>query len=293
MSRAQGPWLDALARTAPTELLTVDEERRLATAIEAGVIAEAVLNQSWDVAAEASEDELDHLVQDGRRAFERMLLCNWRLVTLVAGGEARRTGLSFEDLFQEGFLGLIEAVRRYEHRSGNRFATYALIWIRHHVTNAALARCGASNLPVSRVQTVRQVRGLASALVQRVGREVSAADVADELGRSERWVRSVLDTPREVSLDVLQLAGFEPPAPEPADDETSPSPSVLAGVRRRLTQLDEMERTVIELRFGLADGVAWPYTAVARRLGKSTTTVRRLEQRGLERLRVPLGEQAA
>lgn len=264
------------ARAALTEpLLTAEEVPQLARAIEVGVLAaEARLAGGF---ADATEEELLALEEEGRRAWHRFVRANLRLVALVAGQTAARSRLPEGDLFQEGCLGLMAAVQRYDHTRGTTFATYALFWIRSAVGAVSAGHLGALNLPTSRAEQLRAARGVEAGLTQDLGRLPSAVELAEALGRSPGWTRALLahatPTPIEEVAEVLA-------APAAVEPERS-----LPEVEALLAGLDPLTRRVLELRCGFADGEALSLAATGRRLGLSAGRVRRVEQRGLEALR--------
>src|SRR3954452_25598518 len=163
-------------------LLTSAEVTELARVIEAGVLArEARLNGGW---GDATAEELRALEQLGEQAWQRFVRANLRLVAMVAAQTAARSGLPEADLFQEGCLGLMAALQRFDHRRGHAFATYALFWIRSAVGGGSARQLGALNLPTSRAEQLRAARGVEAALTQRLARTPTLAEVAPELGRS-------------------------------------------------------------------------------------------------------------
>lgn len=257
-------------------LLTPEEEVQLAVEIEAGVLAAEALTRR-ERPSGATVDELRWLVAAGNRARSRYVRANLRLVSMVAHQAAARAGLPEADLFQEGCLGLMTAVDRYDHRRGCRFATYALLWIRAFVNAASARMLGTLNLPTSRASQLRQARGVEALLAQRLGRQPTPVELATELGRSADWTARLLAHEHPQGLDeVDDIAMVD------ADLE-----EVLLGRGSRvelLTVLEGFDRRVVELLFGFA-GAALTYAEVARKLGVTSNRVRRAERRALERLR--------
>ena len=280
------------------------EEQALACAIEAGLLAGA-LRRSREAPASGfgegargrgpapigsgrgqvgrgragrvspTDAELDALVADGERAWRRMICGNLRLVSQVVRRYARRADLDSDELFQEGVLGLIEALRRFDHTRGAAFATFALPWIRMQVMNAVVTKCGLLGVPVSRAREQRQVRATRYRLATALGREASAEELAGELGRPVAWVERALADAPPVSLQALRASGVEPEQPVAEDWRHLP---------QMLTVLGREEREVIVRRFGVGHP-EMSYTEVADALGVSTSTVRRREKAGLGRLR--------
>jgi RNA polymerase sigma factor (sigma-70 family) len=277
---------DPIGFALPDELLSADEEVALARQIEAGMIATAVLAGDWQglQQVQATEAELIMLQRCGELAEQRFVKCNLRLVAMVSRKEAVRSGLAESDLFQEGCLGLIEAVRRFDHGRGLRFATYALYWIRAYIGALTANRAGKLNLPSSRAERARELRGAEAQLAQQLGRQVSAAELAVTIGRSTDWVARLLSHQVTQSLDEADLTALDLPDDRVAADFDAVLRVGLPG-REVLVTLGGCQRQVIELRFGFADGDQHSYSDISRRLGVPVTTVRREEARALEVLR--------
>ncbi|WP_375426009.1 sigma-70 family RNA polymerase sigma factor [uncultured Friedmanniella sp.] len=256
-------------------LLTSAEVVQLATQIEAGLLAREARRQRSPM---ATDEELQALEALGEQAWQRFVRANLRLVAMVAGQAAARTRLSEADLFQEGCLGLMTALQRFDHRRGHAFATYALVWIRSCVGAASARRLGTLNLPTSRAEQLRAARGVEAELGQRLGRTPQTREVAAALGRPERWTATLLAHRPPEPLDGLEVSlAWSPPTTELATDGDE--------VRRLLHHLEWPERQVLELRLGFTVPQPCSLAETARRLGMSVGRVRRLEERGLERLR--------
>lgn len=266
--------MDSSLLTEP--LLTAEEEVQLARAIEAGALAAEALTRG-DRPDDATVEELGWLVGAGQRARSRYVQANLRLVSMVAHQAGIRAGLPDADLFQEGCLGLLVAVDRYDHSRGCRFATYALQWIRAYVNAASARMLGTMNLPTSRATQLRHARGMEALLAQELGRPPSPAEVAEALGRSAEWTLRLLAHEHPQGLDEVDDIGCED-----ADLVR------VLGARRAgaelVAALDGLERRVVELLFGFA-GEPQTYADVARTLGLTSNRVRRAERRALEQLR--------
>lgn len=260
-------------------LLTAAEEFALACQIEAGVLArEARLTGRGRCAA--SDEELVELERLGDRAWQRYIRANLRLVAKTARQAARRSGLAESDLFQEGCLGLICAVERFDCRLGYRFSTYASYWIRATIGAASANLLGALNVSSSRALQARRVRGLEVELTQTHGRSVSLAEVAASAGRSLESTADLLAHQPAQSIDSLDVDTWSwaaNPSDEPPDDDRPG--------RELLWHLEGIEREVLALRFGFTDDRPHTYAEIGVRLGISASRARRLEQRGLEALR--------
>lgn len=258
-------------------LLTAEQERQLAAEIEAGLFAGEAL-RSGSRPDGATVAELQQLVTEGQSAQRRFTEANLRLVRMVSHQFAARSGANEADVFQEGCLGLLTAVMRFDHRRGLRFATYALFWIRAYAGSAAARMLGDLNLPTSRATQLRAVRGVEAALTQTLGRAATTRDIAVAVGRSELWTADLL-----AHLPPTSLSAVETDAQAWAvTDDPGPSnePSVL------LHRLRTLDRQVLELRLGFVTGGPLSYAEVAGRLGIAVSRVRRIEQAALEELRL-------
>jgi RNA polymerase sigma factor (sigma-70 family) len=259
-------------------LLTTDEVTELARAIEAGVLArEARLHGGW---GDASVEELRALEHLGELAWHRFVRANLRLVAMVAAQTAARSRLPEPDLFQEGCLGLMAAIQRFDHTRGHAFATYALFWIRSAVGAASARHLGALNLPTSRAEQLRAARGVEAELSQRLGRTPAAAEVAASLGRGTRWTAALLAHAAPEPLETAEV-GLAAVTASAADAGGEPELDVV-GLLHHLTAA---QRAVVELRLGFVDEQTHSLADTARRLGMSVGRVRRLEEQSLEALR--------
>ncbi len=259
-------------------LLTKEEEHLLARRIEAGILAAELLASGARPVA-ATVEELTLLVDAGRQAWQDFLLANLRLVWKLVGREPGRAGLPVDDLFQEGFVALAGALQRFDPARG-RFSTFATVRVRQRLAEVTAGRLGALALPDSRALRLRQARGVEGALVQERGRSVEAGELAAALGRPVDWTRELLRHRPPVTLDPGE-DGTALAAPGPDPDQAI----YARQVRRVLRRIDPDQARVVALRYGLATGEPVDVADIAARLGLSTSTVRRLEARGLAALR--------
>jgi RNA polymerase primary sigma factor len=258
-------------------LLTPAEERELALLMEAGVLASEALDCGSPVPA--SEAELRCLVELGEQARQRFVAANLRLVRMVAAQWSRRSGIPYADLVQEGMVGLLIAIQRYDHAKGWRFSTYGLHWIRAQVSLAAARTLGGSGLPTSRAEHLRQTRGLEMELTQRLGRNPTVDELAEILGKPPLWVESLL--------------AHQPPRPmEDVDPDLFPSTDDFDRVASAdrpgaelLALLEPEARRVLQLRLGFVGGEPRSQAEVARTLGWPISRARRVERKALEDLR--------
>jgi RNA polymerase primary sigma factor len=274
----------------PTESpLTHAEVVELHCAIEAGLLARDA-RASGRGFADATDQELRFLENQGTFARQRFIQANLGLVGMVSRQFAARCQLPDAELFQEGCVGLITAVERFDHARGYRFSTYALFWIRAFVGAATAKHLGAMNLPTSRAEQLRAAHGLEAELTQSLGRAPTLREMADALGRSEDWTSGLLSHQRPRSLELVEGTTLERLQ---AQDELEAVLAEPLPVRELLLRLDDLERRVLELRLGFADGEPKSFAQTARSLDISVTRVRRIEARALEKLRGFCPQQAS
>lgn len=255
-----------------------------AEVIEAGVLAAAALRDPdvpWR--GDATDEELSALEAAGSRALQDLVAANLGLVGAVLAPYAR-AGMPVADLFQEGCLGLIAAVERFDHRRGVRFSTYATYWVRTYVSAASTRFASAVTVPVSRSDQLRAAHGVESLLTQELGRHPSVAEVAAALGRGERWTAGLLGTRGTRSLDDLDEQTLHR-LTRSSQLEQAPRLEPEVWARRLLATLTGLDRQVLELRLGFGGRPTSSLAAVARELGVPVGRVRRAEVRALEQLR--------
>lgn len=284
---------DALMASLSEPLLTRDEELALAAAIRIGHAAQARL-ETDETLREADRNTLEADVQAGVDARNELVLRNQGLV----GKVARRyfdTGLAFEDLMQEGQIGLIKAADRYDPEQGTRFSTYAVWWIRQSVGRAVANTGRMIRLPVNLGQRVMQVRRTGHELAQELGRHASTEEIADRLDWSVDRVNSVSDA----AVPVVRLEELVGPGDskdtelqELLADENSPQPEEQATsnllaeqIEQALGSLGAREEAVLKLRYGFVDGRMYPLSELARKFGLSREGMRQLTNRALEKVR--------
>lgn len=259
-------------------LLGPEREAVLARTIELGVLAEHALAHPWP--GDATADELARLAAEGRQAWQEFLTANLRLAALLARQSARRTGMGFDDLFQEACVALGTAARRFDHTRG-RFSTYALPVITQHLTRVTSSLAGVLGLPTSRAVALRRAQGVAEQLGQELGRAAELAELSAALGRDPAWTARLLSHRPPVPLDLVDAAVVAVgPGLEGSEDH-----AVFRRLAPELERLPGDQREVLVLRYGLADGCRHSYREIALRCGMSSSSVRRAEQRGLAALR--------
>lgn len=272
--------------TIPTDVLDPADEQRLAADIEVGVFAAHALAHDQRPAG-ATAAELATLVDVGRSAWERFLLANVGLVRVIASAEAKRTPVPYDELVQEGMVGLMRALQGFDARRGTRFSPYAGWWIRCQVRAAAANRGGQLSLPPRLAGEVWAIRRLEMDLAQELGRLPTLEEVADRRECAPREVArafayAAVATPLDVEAESV-----------PASDDAR---HLAHEVRDLVARLPASEARILSERFGLDGSAPRSYAAIARRLGCSPSHVRRAEARVLEHLRrvafVPAGAAA-
>jgi RNA polymerase primary sigma factor/RNA polymerase nonessential primary-like sigma factor len=284
-------YLNGIGRT---KLLTAAQEVELSKRIEAGLFAEEKLATCTPVSAQLRAD-LKVVAAEGRAAKDHLLEANLRLVVSIAKRYTGR-GMAFLDLIQEGNLGLIRAVEKFDYTKGYKFSTYATWWIRQAITRAMADQARTIRIPVHMVEQVNRMVRVRRELAVSLGREPTVAEVAVALGVPEFQVIELISYDREpVSLD--QAVGEDgesalgdfvaavDPRQEPGDEIANGQ--LRQEVRIVLATLSQREEAVIRLRFGLDDGRQRTLDEVGREFGLSRERIRQIEKVTLLKLRDP------
>ena len=274
-------------------LLSAADEVELAKRIEAGLYARHLIAASNNFSA-ARKRELRALVMDGERAKDHLLRANLRLVVSLA---KRYTGhgMPFLDLIQEGNLGLIRAVEKFDYAKGFKFSTYATWWIRQAISRAMADQSRTIRLPVHLVEQVNKLQRLRREKSQEFGREANHAELASELDITEERVRELLDLSRDlVSLDQTVGADDDVSLGDFIADEraTKAETTVEAGLMRAqlydvLGTLEAREAAVVRMRYGLDGGQPKTLDEIGRSFKLSRERIRQIERETMAKLRHP------
>lgn len=282
-------YLKAIGRR---RLLTAEQEVDLAKRIEAGLYAEHKL-ETEDLSPSLRAD-LEWVAADGRRAKAHMLEANLRLVVSVAKKYSDR-GLSLLDVVQEGNLGLIRAVEKFDYSKGYKFSTYAMWWIRQAIQRGFADSARTIRLPVHVLEMLSKLSRVERDMHQRLGREPTPEELAPELDKSPEQVRELLRTSRQpISLDSTIGEDGETRIGDLIEDTDSPEASELVDrqlmadqLRRTLDILSPREAKIMAMRFGLHDGTPRTLDEIGKALGLTRERIRQLEKESLSKLRHP------
>jgi len=277
-----------------TPLLTAEEERALARQIQAGMLAREQLKHA--MLDEETREELEATVAAGERAREHLIRANTRLVVSIAK-KYMRHGVPLSDLIQEGNLGLMQAVERYEPDRGTRFATYATWWIRQAVTRALGEHGATVRLPAHVLQERRRLGRARDQLRQELERRPTIEEIAEETDTTPEKVKLVLDTWRNtVSLEEMTFNASDEEGAwgEFLEDDSLPevTEAVLDSQLREemeevLQGLTPREARILEMRYGLKDGVEYRLVDIAKRFHLTRERIRQIEAEALNKLRNP------
>jgi RNA polymerase primary sigma factor len=276
-----------------TSLLTAEQEVNLAKRIEAGLFAEHKLASEADL-PEKYRRELELVAEDGRRAKAHMLEANLRLVVSVAKKYSDR-GLSLLDVVQEGNLGLIRAVEKFDYTKGYKFSTYAMWWIRQAIQRGFADSARTIRLPVHVLEMLSKLSRVERDMHQRLGREPTPEELAVELDRTPDQIEELLRTSRQpISLDSTIGEDGETSIGDLIEDTDAPEASELVDrqlmadqLRHALDALTPREATIMAMRFGLYDGNPHTLDEIGRALGLTRERIRQLEKQSLSKLRHP------
>ncbi len=279
-------------------LLTAELEVELAQRIEAGLFAAEKIRQAE--AGEAAKlsaalrRDLDWLVQDGGKAKRHLLEANLRLVVSIAKRYLGR-GMLFLDLIQEGNLGLIRAVEKFDYTKGYKFSTYATWWIRQAITRAMADQARTIRIPVHMVEQINKLTRVQREMLQELGREPTPEELAKELDMTPEKVVEIQGYAREpVSLETTigddqdsSLGDFIEDADAPIAAEVVSYGLMQEQLGEVLRTLTDREAAVVKMRFGLVDGQPRTLDEIGREFGLTRERIRQIESKTLSKLRHP------
>jgi RNA polymerase primary sigma factor len=274
-------------------LLTAEEEVDLAKRIEAGLFASEKLATSKKLTPQMRRD-LEWIERDGQLAKKKLVEANLRLVVSIAKRYVGR-GMLFLDLIQEGNLGLIRAVEKFDYTKGYKFSTYATWWIRQAITRAIADQARTIRIPVHMVETINKLIRIQRQLLQDLGREPSPEEIAKEMDLTPDKVREILKVSQEpVSLETPIGEEEDSHLGDFIEDSDAVVPVDAASFILLQEQLDSVlhtlsdrEKKVIQLRFGLTDGHPRTLEEVGREFGVTRERIRQIESKTLSKLRHP------
>lgn len=286
---AVGLYLDSIAKT---PLLSAEEEVELATIIEAGVFAQAILDGEVESSTTATREELQIVADEGEAAMQHFVRANLRLVVSVAR-KYGRSQMPLLDLVQEGNTGLIRAVEKFDYTKGFKFSTYATWWVRQSISRGIAQQGRIVRLPVHVAEQVNQVSAVRRNLERELGREPEVEEIAEELGIEPEKVIDLIGYSREhISLDAPVEENGDTSLGDLIARETSPGPDevVLSHEERErldamFEALDERSADVVRRRYGLADGRQAKLADIGAVWGITAERVRQIERAALQTLR--------
>ncbi len=274
-------------------LLTAREEIDLAKQIECGVKARKRLEDALDLSL-AERANLIAQIEKAQEAREHLGRANTRLVVSIAKRYMGQ-GLPFPDLIQEGNVGLMRAVDKYDYRRGNRFSTYATWWIRQAITRALAQKTRTIRIPLHMTERIRQMYRTAQLLEQALGRRPTPEEIADEMAVPADSVRGMMDASQHaIALERPVGDDGDSEFGDFIEDQDTPEPAETAAhhllqetIEDVLSELTPRQAHILRLRFGLGGGEQHTLEEIANKFGLSRERIRQLEKEALRRLRHP------
>src|SRR5574341_830355 len=275
-------------------LLTADEEIELARRIERGRKARKGLERSLASISMGDRAKLLRQIEDAQSAREHLGRANTRLVVSIAKRYMGQ-GLPFPDLIQEGNVGLMRAVDKYDYRRGNRFSTYATWWIRQAITRALAQKTRTIRIPLHMSERIRQMYRTAQVLEQELGRRPSPEEIATEMALPPESIRGMMDASQHaIALERPVGDDGDSEFGDFIEDQDTPSPVESATqhllqetIEEVLSELTPRQSHILRLRFGLGGGEQHTLEEIANKFGLSRERIRQLEKEALRRLRHP------
>ena len=275
------------------ELLTAEEEVNLAKLIEYGKYAKQQVESGNYKDEKEKQDYLD-AVERGEMAKQRLIEANLRLVVSIAKRHVGR-GMLFLDLIQEGNMGLMKAVDKFDYTKGFKFSTYATWWIRQAITRAIADQARTIRIPVHMVETINKLVRCQRQLMQELGREPSPEEIAAKMETTPEKVREIIKISQEpISLespvgeeDDSNLGDFIPDTDAISPDEYASNELLKDELRNVLETLTDREERVLRLRYGLDDGRMRTLEEVGKEFGVTRERIRQIENKAINKLRHP------
>ena len=273
------------------DLLTAAQEVELAQAIEAGTAAAERLY--GDDVSRTEQVELRRVIADGDRARRQFLESNLRLVVSIARRYRNDHGLDFIDLIQEGNLGLMRAVDKFDWRKGFKFSTYATWWIRQALSRAMAEKSRTVRIPAQLHEQLLAIRAARSRFLAERGRPPTNAELAEESGVAERIVEEAVAVSDAVSLEQnvgeegAVLGDFIMDGDQDDPSLEAERAAVSDELRRAIDRLDDRERRILLMRFGFLDGVPRAREEIGREFSLTPERIHQIEKRAITRLRHP------
>ncbi|MDO4613890.1 MAG: RNA polymerase sigma factor, partial [Actinomycetaceae bacterium] len=288
------PVKDYLKQIGKVPLLNAAEEVDLARRIEAGLFAEHKIHTESDDMSSKERRELNQLAVDGQHAKNHLLEANLRLVVSLAKRYTGR-GMLFLDLIQEGNLGLIRAVEKFDYTKGYKFSTYATWWIRQAITRAMADQARTIRIPVHMVEVINKLARVQRQMLQDLGREPTPEELAKELDMTPEKVVEVQKYGREpISLHTPLGEDGDSEFGDLIEDSEAVVPADAVSftllqeqLRRVLDTLSEREAGVVAMRFGLGDGQAKTLDEIGKVYGVTRERIRQIESKTMSKLRHP------
>jgi len=288
------PVKDYLKQIGKVPLLNAEQEVELAKRIEAGLFAEEKLGHDADSLGPKMRNELNWIAQDGRRAKNHLLEANLRLVVSLAKRYTGR-GMLFLDLIQEGNLGLIRAVEKFDYTKGYKFSTYATWWIRQAITRAMADQARTIRIPVHMVEVINKLARVQRQMLQDLGREPTPEELATELDMTPEKVVEVQKYGREpISLHTPLGEDGDSEFGDLIEDSEAVVPSDAVSftllqeqLHAVLDTLSEREAGVVSMRFGLTDGQPKTLDEIGKVYGVTRERIRQIESKTMSKLRHP------
>ena len=288
------PVKDYLKQIGKVALLNAEQEVELAKRIEAGLFAEERLGEIGDSLEPKARRELQWIAQDGRRAKNHLLEANLRLVVSLAKRYTGR-GMLFLDLIQEGNLGLIRAVEKFDYTKGYKFSTYATWWIRQAITRAMADQARTIRIPVHMVEVINKLARVQRQMLQDLGREPTPEELAKELDMTPEKVVEVQKYGREpISLHTPLGEDGDSEFGDLIEDSEAVVPADAVSftllqeqLHQVLDTLSEREAGVVSMRFGLTDGQPKTLDEIGKVYGVTRERIRQIESKTMSKLRHP------